>query len=64
MTISIMPILVLECVCFHRRRMKLITREISQTILPKAKTVIGENSDKSHAEICDLILQLQYVSLR
>ncbi|KAL7533284.1 hypothetical protein ACHAWF_004488 [Thalassiosira exigua] len=43
--------------------MKLITREIDQTILPHAKAIIEkeENSDKSHGEICSLILQKMYL---
>lgn len=44
------------------RRMKLITREVHQTIVPKAKAVIEkeENRGKTHDEICDLALQLMY----
>lgn len=46
------------------RRMKLLTREINQTILPKAKEMIenDENSEKSHDEICALVLQRMFVS--
>lgn len=44
------------------RRMKLLTREINQTILPKAKEMIenDENSEKSHDEICALVLQRMF----
>ena len=44
--------------------MKLLTREITQTILPKAKEMIenDENSEKSHDEICALVLQRMFVS--
>jgi hypothetical protein len=47
------------------KRMKLITREVNQTILPKAKALIEQdnNSEKSHDEICDMLLQSMYVSL-
>lgn len=48
------------------KRMKLITREVNQTILPKAKALIEQdnNSEKSHDEICDMLLQSMYVSYR
>jgi len=44
------------------RRMKLITREINSTILPKAKELIenDDNSEKTHEEICTLLLQSMY----
>jgi hypothetical protein len=42
--------------------MKLITREIGQTILPQAEELIKNNKDKSHDEICALLLQKQFVS--
>jgi len=44
------------------RRMKLITREINSTIIPKAKELIAlpENKDKSHDEICKQLLQCMY----
>lgn len=44
------------------RRMKLITREIKQTIIPKAEELIanGDNKDKSHEEFCELLLQKMY----
>ncbi|KAL3821684.1 hypothetical protein ACHAXA_003242, partial [Cyclostephanos tholiformis] len=42
------------------RRMKLITREIGQTILPQAEELIKNNKDKSHDEICALLLQKQF----
>lgn len=45
------------------RRMKLITREINTSILtPEYKAVIEseEHRDKSHDEICDLLLQIMY----
>lgn len=44
------------------RRMKLISREVNQTILPKAKELIenDENSGKSHDEICAMLLQTMY----
>lgn len=44
------------------RRMKIITREINSTILPKAKELLEneDNKDKSHDEICDMILQSMY----
>ena len=43
--------------------MKLITREIGQTILPQAVELIKDNKGKSHDEICVLLLQKQFVSL-
>ena len=48
------------------KRMKLITREMNQTILPKAKALIeqDDNSEKTHDEICDMLLQSMYVSYR
>jgi len=45
------------------RRMKLITREINTSILtPAYRAVIqsDENKDKSHDEICDILLQIMY----
>ena len=42
--------------------MKLITREIGQTILPQAAELIKDNKGKSHDEICVLLLQKQFVS--
>eukprot|EP00585_Thalassiosira_rotula_P007443 CAMPEP_0196139714 /NCGR_PEP_ID=MMETSP0910-20130528/6886_1 /TAXON_ID=49265 /ORGANISM="Thalassiosira rotula, Strain GSO102" /LENGTH=383 /DNA_ID=CAMNT_0041400471 /DNA_START=446 /DNA_END=1597 /DNA_ORIENTATION=+ len=41
------------------RRMKLITREINQTILPKAKALLEDdaNKEKSHDVICEILLQ-------
>jgi len=45
------------------RRMKLITREISTSILTaEYKEVIesDQNKDKSHDEICDILLQMMY----
>lgn len=42
------------------RRMKLITREIGQTILPQAVELIKDNKGKSHDEICVLLLQKQF----
>lgn len=44
------------------RRMKLISREINQTIMPKARELVkkDENSEKSHAEICSMLLQVMY----
>lgn len=44
------------------RRMKLISREINQTVLPKAKDIVenDENREKSHDEICEMILQAMY----
>ena len=46
------------------RRMKQISREINETILPKAKEVIEneDNMEKSHDEICDALLQSMFVS--
>ena len=46
------------------RRMKIIERDIEQTILPTAKEVVEdvENSGKSHDEICEMMLQSMYVS--
>ena len=48
------------------RRMKLITREVNQTILPKAKELLQDedNREKSHDEICEMLLQSMYVSCR
>jgi hypothetical protein len=40
--------------------MKLITREIGQTILPQAAELIKDNKGKSHDEICVLLLQKQF----
>lgn len=44
------------------RRMKQISREINQTILPKAKKFIKneDNREKSHNEICEMLLQSMY----
>jgi len=44
------------------KRMKIISREIHSTILPRAKELIGndDNSEKSHEEICALLLQSMY----
>jgi hypothetical protein len=42
--------------------MKLIAREINQSILPNAEKLIEENSNKSHAEICELLLEMDFVS--
>jgi len=44
------------------RRMTMISREINETILPKAKELIenDDNSEKSHGEICALLLQSMY----
>ena len=46
------------------RRMKMISGEINEKILPKAKELIedDDNSEKSHEEICALLLQSMYVS--
>jgi hypothetical protein len=42
--------------------MKLITREIGQTILPMAEVLIKDAKGKNHDEICALLLQKQFVS--
>lgn len=44
------------------RRMKLIQREINQTILPQAKKFLEDdiNKEKSHDEFCELLLQNMY----
>jgi len=42
------------------RRMKLITREIAQTILPQAEELVKENKGKRHDEICVMLLQKQF----
>lgn len=44
------------------KRMRQISREINETILPKAKEVIEneDNMEKSHDEICDALLQSMF----
>ena len=52
------------------RRMKLITREVNQTVLPKATELLqiefldDDSRGKSHDEICEMLLQSMYVSCR
>ena len=41
--------------------MKLITREIAQTILPNAKKLIEEGPQRSHDELCTLLLEMDFV---
>lgn len=44
------------------RRMKIISREINQSILPRVKELLDdeENCDKDHDEICEMLLQYMY----
>ncbi|KAL3764267.1 hypothetical protein ACHAWU_004079 [Discostella pseudostelligera] len=42
------------------RRMKLIAREISQTILPNAQKLVEEGPTRSHDEICELLLEMDF----
>lgn len=42
--------------------MKLIAREISQTILPNAQKLVEEGPTRSHDEICELLLEMDFVS--
>mmetsp|Transcript_16369 Transcript_16369/g.37875 ORF Transcript_16369/g.37875 Transcript_16369/m.37875 type:complete len:354 (+) Transcript_16369:371-1432(+) len=44
------------------RRMKVVSREIASTILPKAQELLGELGDNaiSHNDFCDLLLQRMY----
>ena len=46
------------------RRKGLITKEMNQTFLPKAKELMGDedNQERSHDEICEMLLQSMYVS--
>ncbi len=41
--------------------MKLITREIAQTILPNARKLIEEGPQRSHDELCTLLLEMDFV---
>lgn len=46
------------------RRMKSITKDLDQTFLPKAKVLLEDEVDheKSHDEICEMLLQSLHVS--
>jgi hypothetical protein len=41
--------------------MKLITREIAQTILPNVRNLIEEGPQRSHDELCTLLLEMDFV---
>ena len=46
------------------RRKELIVKEIKKTFLPKAKQLLGDESNqgKGHEEICEMLVQSMYVS--
>jgi hypothetical protein len=47
---------------FYRKRMKVITRDITTTILPQAEELIAKNSGISHDQLCEILLRHQFVS--
>lgn len=42
--------------------MKVITRDITSTLLPQAEELIAKNSEISHDQLCEILLRHQYVS--